>query len=89
MSSSSQAMKDRFQAQFKPPPAQNLERVEENVHNADPFVTRKHRCTITDSEKKSIHDFISILSRENHKKKICTTVVFRIILPYSFTINYF
>lgn len=69
MSSSSQAMKDRFQAQFKPPPAQNLERVEENVHNADPFVTRKHRCTITDSEKSQFMTLFQFSQEKTIKKK--------------------
>ena len=57
MSSSSQAVKDRFQAQFNPPPARNSEGVEENVHDADPLVTRKRRRAITDSERKSIRDY--------------------------------
>lgn len=54
MNSLSQDVKDRFQAKFKSPPAQNLECVEENVDDTNIFIICKRHCVITNSKKKSI-----------------------------------
>lgn len=57
MSSSSQVIKDRFQAQLESLLARSLEGIEENVYNADILIIRKCYCVIPDCKKKSICDY--------------------------------
>lgn len=57
MSSSSQAVKDMFRAQFYPVTPSNLGAVEDNDEGTEPLVTRKRRRAITDAERKALRDY--------------------------------
>lgn len=57
MNSLSQAVKDKFRAQFKPMPPPNLEALEDNDEGTEPLITRKPRRAITDAKRKSVRDY--------------------------------
>lgn len=57
MSSASEAVKDRFRAQFNPVLSQRSEVVENNDNGIVPLETRKRRRAITNAEKKAVQDY--------------------------------
>lgn len=54
MNSSSQAVKDKFRAQFKPVSPPNLEALEDNDGGTEPLITCKRRRAITDAKRKLV-----------------------------------
>ena len=69
MNSSSQVVKDKFRAQFKPIPPPNLEALEENDEGTEPLITRKRRRAITEAKRKSVQDyyFVPVNGKPAHK----------------------
>lgn len=69
MNSSSQAVKDKFRAQFKPVPPPNLEALEDNDGGTEPLINYKRRRAITDAKRKLVWDyyFDSVNGKPAHK----------------------
>lgn len=70
MKSLFEVVKNGFQAYFKLLLAQNLQDIEENIHNIDSCILYKRCCVIANSKQKSICDYYFNLSIKKYNTNI-------------------